>query len=47
MPVNGVKPEIRRPDKKKRERKGISPWKKAIQGVLDYIDDDNDDLAMN
>lgn len=34
-------------DKKKKENNGLSSWRKAIQGVLDYIDDDNDDLAMN
>ena len=33
--------------KKKRDNNGVSPWIKVVQGVLDYIDDDNDDLAMN
>ncbi|QGY43371.1 cell division protein FtsA [Maribellus comscasis] len=37
----------RKKEKKKKENNGLSPWRKAIQGVLDYIDDDNDDLAMN
>ncbi len=32
--------------KKKRDKSGMSPWIKVVQGVLDYIDDDNDDLAM-
>ena len=34
-------------EKKKKDRNGMSPWIKVVQGVLDYIDDDNDDLAMN
>ncbi len=34
-------------DKKKKEKNGLSSWRKVVQGVLDYIDDDNDDLAMN
>lgn len=46
-PENTIKPDIRKSKKKEKPKKGISPWKKAIQGVLDYIDDDNDDLAMN
>lgn len=33
--------------RKKRDKNGVSPWVKVVQGVLDYIDDDNDDLAMN
>ena len=33
-------------EKPKKEGNG-SAWKKVFQGVLDYIDDDNDDLAMN
>ncbi len=38
--------EKRRKAKKKKENNGVSPWIKVVQGVLDYIDDDNDDLAM-
>ena len=34
-------------EKKKREGGGISSWRKVVQGVLDYIDDESDDLAMN
>jgi cell division protein FtsA len=36
-------------EKKKKESSGISPWRKVVQGVLNYIDDDDDsdDLAMN
>jgi cell division protein FtsA len=34
--------------RKRRERGGISPWiNKVVQGVLDYVDDENDDLALN
>ncbi|MEN8116659.1 MAG: cell division protein FtsA [Bacteroidota bacterium] len=34
--------------KKKKEGGGISPWfNKVVQGVLDYVDDDNDDIALN
>jgi cell division protein FtsA len=32
--------------KKRKENKGVSPWIKVVQGVLDYIDDENDDLDM-
>ena len=39
--------EKRKKTKKKKENNGVSPWIKVVQGVLDYIDDDNDDLAMN
>jgi cell division protein FtsA len=45
----GVSEEIKTKPKKEKRKKGntgLSPWRKAIQGVLDYIDDDNDDLAM-
>ncbi len=41
-----AKPQKKK-EKKKKENNGLSSWRKAIQGVLDYIDDDNDDLAMN
>jgi len=39
--------EKRKKTKRKKENNGVSPWIKVVQGVLDYIDDDNDDLAMN
>lgn len=35
-------------DKKKREGGGLSPlFQKVVQGVLNYIDDDNEDIPMN
>jgi len=35
-------------DRKKRESGGLSPWfTKVVQGVLDMVDDDNDDIALN
>lgn len=34
--------------KKKRESSGLSPWlTKVVQGVLNYVDDDNEDIALN
>lgn len=37
----------KKPKKKKKEGSGISPWlKNVVQGVLDYVDDD-DDVALN
>jgi len=40
------KEKKRKPKKKKKER-GISPWlKNVVQGVLDYVDDD-EDVALN
>jgi cell division protein FtsA len=34
-------------EKKKREGGGLSPWiNKVVQGVLDMVDDDNEDVAM-
>ena len=34
--------------KKKRERSGFSNLvKEVVQGVLDYVDEDNEDSAMN
>jgi cell division protein FtsA len=41
--AEGVKSKKKK-GKKKKESNGFSSW---LQGVLDYIDDDNDDLAMN
>ncbi len=35
-------------EKKKRENGGFSPlFQKVVQGVLNYIDDDNEDIPMN
>ncbi|MBN2636581.1 MAG: cell division protein FtsA [Prolixibacteraceae bacterium] len=40
--------EIPRKNKKKRENGGFSPiFQKVVQGVLNYIDDDNEDISMN
>ena len=34
--------------KKKRDSGGLTPWfTKVVQGVLDLVDDDNDDIALN
>lgn len=33
---------------KKKTGSGLSPWfSKVVQGVLDYVDDDNEDIALN
>lgn len=46
-PENIGKPKLREKGTKKKGKNSISPWKKVVQGVIDLIDDDNDDLAMN
>jgi cell division protein FtsA len=44
LPEEKVK---KKKEKKVKENGGLSSIRKIVQGVLDYIDDDNDDLAMN
>lgn len=42
---------VEKPRKEKNKKKtggGLSPWfNKVVQGVLNYVDDDNEDLALN
>lgn len=40
-----VKEKKKKPRRKK-ESNGFSPWIKVVQGVLDYIDDENEDLEL-
>ena len=45
--VDPLPKEKKKNPKKKKKEGGISPWlKNVVQGVLDYVDDD-DDVAMN
>jgi len=45
--VDPLPKEKKKKPKKKKKEGGISPWlKNVVQGVLDYVDDD-DDVAMN
>ena len=45
--VDPLSKEKKRKPKKKKKDSGISPWlKNVVQGVLDYVDDD-DDVALN
>jgi len=45
--VDPLPKEKKRKPKKKKKDSGISPWlKNVVQGVLDYVDDD-DDVALN
>ena len=40
--------ETRKRTKKKKMSGGLSPWlNKVVQGVLDYVDDENEDIALN
>lgn len=40
--------ETRKRTRKKKDNGGLSPWfNKVVQGVLDYVDDDNEDVALN
>jgi cell division protein FtsA len=46
--VDPLPKEKKRKPKKKKKDSGISPWlKNVVQGVLDYVDDDDDDVALN
>lgn len=40
-----VKEKKKKPRRKK-DNNGVSPWIKVVQGVLDYIDDENEDLEL-